>query len=252
MSAKLFPWILVAALPALASLPARATVPADLAPGVQLVEARRFEEARKFFEPRAIQDPRSAEAAYYLGRSLFGLGRYEPAAEWLEKASALTPRDGDVLLWLGRSYGHAAMHANILRQAGLAKKCRLAWEKGVAVDPDNLDVRGDLIQYYLRAPGFMGGSENKAREQAAEIRKRDAVRGTLAAVTLQLHKKDEAGAIRTLQDAIRAKPDPRLHLRLGMIYEGKGDKARARTQYESALKLDPNLKEAKEALAKLG
>ena len=238
------------------------TVPAfaaseAIAPGVQLFESRRFEEARKFFEPYVEKNPRDAEGTYYLGRTLFALGRFEPAAEQLEKSVEIRP-SSDTLLWLGRSYGQFAMQASIFRQAGLAKKCKAAWEKAVVLDPNNLNVREDLIQYYLRAPGFMGGSVRKAREQAAEIRKRDAVRGSLAAVTIHLYRKDDAAAEKELAEAIRNVPADSpaslglFHFRLGTVYERQGNKALARTHYKKAVELDKGLKEAKEALAKLG
>jgi tetratricopeptide (TPR) repeat protein len=298
-----------------------------LAPGIQHYEGQRYEEARKFFEPYAAKNPKDADAAFYLGRTLFALRQHETAAEWLEKAAALAPNRSDVQVWLGRAYGQAALRANILRQAGLAKKTRTAWEKAVALDANNLEARDLLIQYYLNAPGFMGGGEGKARAEAAEIKKRDAVRGHQAFATIALAQKDPATAERELKAAIQtapANPRPRLllgmfyqdqqkweaafetleaslkadpdnwdalyqvgragalsgkrldraeeclkryfghapgpeqaplanaHFRLGQVYEKKGNKAQARAEYQTALKLDPNLKDAKEALAKLG
>lgn len=250
------------ALAAAALLLLGSTIPAlaasgAIAPGVRLFESRRLEEARKFFEPHVAKNPRDAEAAYYLGRTLFALGRFEPAAEQLEKSAAVRP-DSDTLLWLGRAYGQYALQASVFRQAGLARKCRTAWERAVALDPNNLNVREDLIQYYLRAPGFMGGGLEKAREQAAEIKKRDAVRGSLAAFTIHLHRKDNAEAEKELAEALRHVPagSPAslglFHYRLGTVYERQGNKALARTHYRKAVELDQGLREAKEALAKLG
>jgi tetratricopeptide (TPR) repeat protein len=298
-----------------------------LAPGIQHYEGRRYEEARKFFEPYAAKNPKDADAAFYLGRTLFALRQTERAVEWLEKAAALAPNRSDVQVWLGRAYGQAALEANVLRQAGLAKKTRLAWEKAVVLDANNLEARDFLIQFYLNAPGFMGGGVDKARAEAAEIKKRDAIRGHQAFATIALHQKDPATAERELKAAIQtapANPRPRLllgmfyqdqqkwdaafetleallkanpdnwdalyqigragalsgkrldraeeclkryfghtpdpeqaplanaHFRLGQVYEKKGNKAQARAEYQTALKLDPNLKDAKEALAKLG
>lgn len=296
----------------------------DLGPGIQAFEARRFEEARKFFEPRAAGDPR---AAYYLGRTYVAQRQFEKGAEWLEKAVAGAPNEADYHFWLGRAYGQAAMESNLLKQAGLAKKTKAEFEKAVALDPGHLGAREDLVQYYLLAPGFMGGSLEKAREMAAEIRKRDTARGVLAQVAVHLNQKDMAAAERELKAGIAAVPgnarlrmtlggiyqdqkrwneafetleaglraDPQnfdllyqvgragavsgqrldraeeclkrylthtpgpesaplanAHHRLGMVYEKKGDKAKARGQYQEAVKRDPNLKEAKEALRKLG
>lgn len=303
-----------------------ATATDSLAPGIQLFESRRYEEARKFFEPLAVKNPKDPEAAYYLGRTLFYLQRFEPAAQWLEKATNLAPSRSVYYLWLGRAFGQSAMEANVLRQAGLAKKTKAAWEKAIALDANNLDARADLIQYFLRAPGILGGSVEKAREQAAEIQKRDAVRGAQAFANIHLHEKDPAAAVRVLEEAIRNAPaEPRLrfslaslyqsqqqwdqafaaleallkqdpdhwdalyqvgrtaalsgkradrgeeclkrylghtpgpdgaplanaHFRLGMVYEKKGNKALAKAEYQTALKLDPKLKDAKEALEKL-
>jgi tetratricopeptide (TPR) repeat protein len=297
-----------------------------LAPGIQLFESRRYEEARKFFEPYAARNAKNADAFLYLGRTYFYLGRYEAAIAPLEKAATLAPERTLIQLWLARAYGRTAQQASLLKQAGLARKSKAAYEKAVALDPANLEARSDLIQYYLLAPGFLGGSVEKAKEQAAEIRRRDALRGVEAFVTVHLHQKNFAAAERETREAIQRTPaEPRLHLllagiylnqekwdlslealeavlksdpgnrfalyqigrtgalsgkrldraeeslkrylqqppgadepplanahfRLGMVYAKKGNQAQARSEYQTALKLDPKLKEAKEALEKL-
>jgi tetratricopeptide (TPR) repeat protein len=302
------------------------TPPAPLAPGAQLFEGRRFEEARKFFEAYAARSPRDADAALYLGRTYLGLRKTDPAVEWLEKAAALAPASSEKQLWLGRGYGAAALNANLFSAAGLAKKAKAAFDKAVALDPANLDARDDLILFHLQAPGFMGGSVDKAREEAAEIRKRDAVRGRVALARILLQQKDAAGAERELKAAVQESPaNPRgrlslgqlyasqerwndafdafeallkadpdnwdalyqlgrtgavsgqrldraaeclkryvghtpgsqeappanAHFRLGMVYEKKGDKPRARAEYQEAVRLDPSLEDAKKALAKV-
>ena len=61
----------------------------------------------------------------------------------------------------------------------------------------------------------------------------------------------------TLRRCLELKPPANLpgpngaHYRIGMILEKKGDANGARTEYEAALKLDPSMKQASEALAKL-
>lgn len=303
---------------------APATPPA-LEPGVQLFEGRRYEEARKFFEGYAARSPRDADAAMYLGRTYLALRKTDPAVDWLEKAAALAPASSEKQWWLGRGYGAAALQANLFSAAGLAKKTQAAFERAVTLDPANLDARDDLILFYLQAPGFMGGSVDKAREQAAEIRKRDAFRGRVALARILLQQKDTAGAERELKAAVQespANPKARLslgqlyasverwndafdafesilktnsndwdaiyqlgragalsgqrldraeeclkryfghnpgsqeaplanaHLRLGQVYEKKGDKLKARAEYQEAVRLDPGLEDAKKALAK--
>lgn len=95
----------------------------------------------------------------------------------------------------------------MFRAASLARKSRNALETALSLDPDNLDVRDDLIIYYSRAPGFVGGSKQKAREMLLEIQKRNAYRGSLAAATLCSGDKDIACAERELTGMVTRYPD---------------------------------------------
>jgi tetratricopeptide (TPR) repeat protein len=61
-----------------------------------------------------------------------------------------------------------------------------------------------------------------------------------------------------LERYLKATPGPdapplaNAHFHLGMIYQHQGNKTAARAEYQAALRLDPKLKGAKEALDKLG
>jgi hypothetical protein len=46
----------------------------------------------------------------------------------------------------------------------MAKKTRKEFEKAVELDEKNYNALEDLMQYYLEAPGFLGGSKKKANE----------------------------------------------------------------------------------------
>ena len=62
----------------------------------------------------------------------------------------------------------------------LARKVKKQLETAVALNPDNLDARSDLLDYYLQAPPLVGGDAAKARAQAQEITKRNAEEGRKA------------------------------------------------------------------------
>jgi len=303
-----------------------AAIPEALAPGVKLLEAGHPEEARKIFAGYAAKNPGDADAALYLGRAYLALHKSSTAVEWLEKAAALAPASSDKQRWLGEGYGLQAEEASLFSAPGLAKKAKAAFDKAVALDPANLDAREDLIEFYLQVPGILGGSVDKAKEEAAEIRKRDSFRGRVAMAQVFLHQKDTAGAERELKAAVTESPadakarlalgqlyannqrwpeafdsveailktDPNnwlalyaigrngavsgqhldraeeclkrylghtpalhepplanTHFRLGMVYEKKGDKAKARAEYQEAVRLDPKLEDAKKALEKV-
>jgi tetratricopeptide (TPR) repeat protein len=69
-------------------------------------------------------------------------------------------------LWLGSIYGEKADRAGFLSAAGLAKKVRTSFERAVELAPNDWQARVNLGEFYLEAPGIVGGGKDKAREQA--------------------------------------------------------------------------------------
>jgi tetratricopeptide (TPR) repeat protein len=77
----------------------------------------------------------------------------------------------------------------------------------VALDPTLVDARMSLLQFYLQAPGVMGGSTAKAREQAQALLGLNPVQGRIAFATIASREKDWAGVERELVALVREQPD---------------------------------------------
>lgn len=133
--------------------------------------------------------------------------QWAAAASEFERAVRADDRSAVYHFWLGRAYGAQAQRANVLRQPGLARKTRGEFDRAVALDPDYLDAREGLMEYYLQAPAVLGGSDAKAREQAAEITRRNPYRGGLVAAALARRAKDPAGVRRAYEGMIAQYPD---------------------------------------------
>jgi len=123
---------------------------------------------------------KDAAALQLTGQNLFMLGEYKKASEAFEKAAALDPNDAKLIHWLGRAYGRRAETANPLAAPGLALKTRQMFEKAVELDPADKDALGDLLDFYLDAPGFLGGGIHKAEMLAQMILKEDPAEGHYA------------------------------------------------------------------------
>ncbi len=172
--------------------------------GIQAFKARKYAEARAIFQPLASRD---AVAAYYMGRMAANDDDLDKAVDYFEKAVELDERNAEYYDWLGRGYGSKALKASKFKLPFLARKTRMAWEKGLAIDPNNLDIMEDLVQYYLQAPGFLGGSKDKAREMINEVRKRNAYKGAVLAANICSSQKDSACVEREIRAVIVAYPD---------------------------------------------
>ncbi len=141
------------------------------------------------------------------GIRLMREGKPDKAEAQFEKAVAAEPNVGEYHLWLGNAVGQQAGSASKLKQPFMARRIKAEFERAIALDPELLDARDGLIQFYLQAPGFMGGSPVKAREQQREIATRNALRGHLAAATIAWHGRDTVATERALQAAVTAAPD---------------------------------------------
>ena len=143
----------------LPALPAAADTPKDL-----LGEGH-VDQAMQVLEQHIHNDP-TAEAYNLLCRADFELDAWDSGIPACERAVALAPSNGLHHLWLGRIYGEKADRAGFLKAAGLAKKVRVEFERAVEFAPDSWEAHTDLAEFYLEAPGIVGGGEDKARAQA--------------------------------------------------------------------------------------
>jgi tetratricopeptide (TPR) repeat protein len=209
--------------------------------GILLFEAGKFREAKTVFEPAYRSNARDAAAAFYLGRIAMEERRNDKAADYFEAATKLDPKSSTYFLWLGRAYGREAQNANVLRQPGLARKTRAAWERAIELDPDNLDARSDLIQYYVQAPGFLGGSTQKALEQAELIRQRNALRGYLELGALYERDEKFADAEKAYLGAAKEKSERHVgEYRLGVFYQNTGAYEKAFELFEQLIAANPS------------
>lgn len=148
----------------------------------------------------------SAKSDILAGKDHFMLGDYKKAAAAFERALALEPANAECALWLGRSYGRRAETASPFTAPKYASKARAYFEKAVALDPHNPDALSDLFDYYLEAPGFMGGGYDKAERIAKEIAAADPAQGHVAEAKLAERRKEFDTAEEQLRRAIQEAP----------------------------------------------
>lgn len=156
------------------------TAQSEITKGVQLFEDGNLSEAKTFFQQKIKSDKKHAESNFYMGRIYFDEEDYEEATEWFKNAAKYNEELSKYAMWLGHAYGRRAQNAGKLKQAFYAKDSRKNYEKAIELDPDNVEARESAIEFYLQAPGFLGGGRDKAEEQATLISNIDGVAGFIA------------------------------------------------------------------------
>jgi tetratricopeptide (TPR) repeat protein len=149
----------------------------------------------------------AAAESYKTGRVLMDSNKADAAVKAFEKAIALDDKISDYHLWLGNAVGSVARNASVLRQPFLARRVKSEFERAVQLDPASVNAREGLVSFYLEAPGIMGGSVAKAREQADGIAKVNAMRGHFARARVAENQKDTATVEREYRTAFEENPD---------------------------------------------
>src|SRR5580700_3017764 len=140
--------------------------------GPELDQARKLYSLTEFDQSlKVLQAIPAKDAAVYelMGRNYYGAADYKKATEALEKAVAMEPNNSETNLWLGRAYGRRAETSNPLSAPGHASKARQHFERAALLNPNNLEAQSDLFEYYLEAPGFLGGGLDKAAATARQM-----------------------------------------------------------------------------------
>jgi tetratricopeptide (TPR) repeat protein len=168
-----------------------------------LLEQGRVDEAISEFQNRVNKYPNEADSYNLLCRAYFQLGEWDRGISACERATALDPSNGIYHLWLGRVYGEKADSASFITAAGLAKKVRQEFEVAVRLAPNNADARNDLAEFYLEAPGIVGGGRDKAENQAQALANLDPARADWIKGRIAEKNKEYADAEKEYQAAIQ-------------------------------------------------
>lgn len=114
-------------------------------------------------------------------------------AEVLPRAEACVaarPQSARCHHLLGSLYGAMATSGGMSQGLKLAGKVKEHLSQAVTLDPKHFAMRSDLAQYYLQAPGIVGGSVRKARELASSYAATDPARSRLLMATVHLYEKE--------------------------------------------------------------
>lgn len=152
-----------------------------------------------------VAHPRDADYCL-MGKNYFMLGEYKKATEAFQRAFAMAPQTSEYAHWLGRAFGRRAETSGPFTAPVYASKARQSFEEAVALDANNGEALNDLFDYYLEAPGFLGGGYNKAEAVAKRIAEHNEAEGHFAQAQLADKRKQYDTAEEQLRRAMDLAP----------------------------------------------
>lgn len=227
-----------------------AVLPQTDSTGIRLIEQRKYNDAEQFFASAVRNNPKDAESRYYHARTLMAKRALDEAEEEIDEAIDLNDHVAKYHLLRGQILGQQAMDANIISQGFLAPKIKNAFLRASELEPSNIEARISLYNYYIMAPGIMGGSDEKAVAQIDAVEKVDAHRGHLLRANYFSRKKDSVSAEREIKKAISASPDKGSgYKQLGYFYLNQQRFSDAAVQMEKYIALEPKNPDAYDSAA---
>ena len=176
-----------------------------------------------------------------IGRNQYQLGEFKKASESLQLAVNADPSNSEYEHWLGKAFGKRADTSSPLTAPGLASKARQHFEKAVALDPKNQEAVSDLFEYYLEAPGFLGGGLDKAAKMAEALGAMEPAEGLSAQARIAEKRKDYPKAEEHWRRAVQIAPAQVSRLiDLAKFLSSRGRIEESEQSFRAAERMAPN------------
>ncbi|MCL5743312.1 MAG: hypothetical protein M1541_05190, partial [Acidobacteria bacterium] len=153
------------------------------------------------------QKDKDAATLHLIGKNYYMMGDFKKATEYMERAALAEPGNSAYFHWLGRAYGRRAETSTPFTAPVYASRARQNFEKAVQLNPGNAEALNDLFEYYLEAPGFLGGGLDKASKAAEQITRLDPIEGHYAQAKLAEKRKEYGTAEEQLRRAVELAPN---------------------------------------------
>ncbi len=176
----------------------------------------------------AAANPMDGQTYLLLCRSFYAEDHTDEAIAACAKAVRALPHSSEAQDWLGRAYGMKAEHAGPFSGLRLALKVKNAFEAAVALDACNGAAANDLSEFYIGAPGIVGGGLDKAVALADQVAARLPQQAHRMLALTAEKRKDYATAEREFRAAVEVANRPDAWVDLGAYYLRRG-------QYDQAL-----------------
>jgi tetratricopeptide (TPR) repeat protein len=192
---------------------------ADATQADALLQQGRVDEATASLHEILAAKPGDAQAHQLLCRIYYAQEMADQAIHECELAVSSAPASSDSQMWLGQAYGLKASHASPFTALGLAIKVRVAFERAVQLDPENIHAMNDLGEFYVAAPALIGGGLDKAQALAARMQPHFPSQAHRLLALIAEKKKQNTIAEAEFSNAVAAGKTPEAYIDLGHFYQ---------------------------------
>jgi tetratricopeptide (TPR) repeat protein len=205
---------------------------------IELHRLGRLDEAEQGYREHLLSQPDDPDALHLLGLLRHQRGASAEAEDLLVRAHALAPDKAGIELTLG----------TLRFQSGNFDAARAHYERALELDPNLGTARAGLGQIAL----LQGERDAAEQHFRVTLRAGEDAQALAGLGALLLERDDLDGALRHLGRAADLAPnDPNIQLTLGRAFLRRGTDSFAEKALENALRVKPDLHQARQALGAL-
>lgn len=219
-------------------------IPVSAADSVEeLIEKGHYKRAEALVRMQLQQNPSDPLANCLMSKIDVAFSRYDEAIAHAEKAVAVDNGSGKFHAQLEDALGAKTgdPKAGMFQKMSVARRMRQEADIALKLDPKNLDANEDLLEFYLEAPGIVGGGKDKARDLAARAIQTDPGLGYYLQAQVAQHEKRWTEAERLLKQVLQTDAkhyQARAQLADLYLNENPPQLPQAEEQARQAMKLD--------------
>lgn len=178
-----------------------------------------FSKAKPIFENYLKQHPGDKKTQEYLG-DIAAYGKdWDTAISHYKNLVTDEETNANYHFKYGGAMGMKALSVSRIRAVAYIGDIKHELEQAAKLDPNHIETRWALVEFYIQLPGIFGGSENKAIAYAEELGKISLVDGFLANGYIAEYSNRPKDAEQYYKKAIDVGGSPHTYEKLSNLYE---------------------------------
>jgi tetratricopeptide (TPR) repeat protein len=183
-------------------------------------------------------DGSNADAHALLCALYASIEQRDQAITECEAAASLAPKNSTYALQLARSYGSKADHSGAITGMRMVGKIRANFERAVALDGRNIEALSDLGEFYVEAPGVVGGGSDKAKALVPRLAQVSPARAHRLQGMIYSKDKNDGAAVEEYNAEIATAHHPEAYYDLAQFYRSRKQTDKAAGYAVLALQAD--------------
>jgi tetratricopeptide (TPR) repeat protein len=165
----------------------------------ELIEGDHWKRARAWVDAHPGSD---AETLYLMATIKQAFGDLDGAEKYAQRAVDANPKEAEYHYRLSEITGAKAQKASVFHQIGLGRTFKKECDATLSINPNHVGALFNSMEFYLHAPGVIGGDKAKAHALAEKISKLDAQKGIQAEIEIANAEKQQSKVEDIIRNAV--------------------------------------------------